>query len=275
MSRVHPTGPIALMTALALVSLSAASARPPQHGPDTVRRPRLAALPTAPVLIGYWHNFVNAAGFLHLGDVSPQFDVIDVALGLPVSGSTSTIGFTVDSPESEPQFIADVAALHSKGKAVLLSIGGASGVVQLNTSADVQNFVSSGASIVNRYGFDGIDIDFEGSSLTLNAGDTDFRNPTTPAVVNLISALRQLKNMFGAGFVISMAPETFFVQAGLRGYGGQLGAYLPVIFGTRDVLSYVHVQDYNTGTRVALDGNTYGEGTADFHVAMTEMLLQG
>jgi len=72
-----------------------------------------------------------------------------------------------------------------------------------------------------------------------------------------------------------MAPETFFVQAGFRGYGGQQGAYLPVIFGARDVLSYVHVQDYNTGTRVALDGKTYGEGTADFHVAMTEMLLQG
>src|SRR5215469_5657769 len=156
MSRVHPIGPIALMIVLAVVSLTLTGARTPQHRPNRVRPPRLAALPNAPLLIGYWHNFVNAAGFLRLGDVSSQFDVIDVAFGLPVSGSTSTIGFTVDSPEGEPQFIGDVAALHSKGKAVLLSIGGASAIVQLTSSADVQNFVSSVASIVNKFGFDGI-----------------------------------------------------------------------------------------------------------------------
>jgi len=56
----------------------------------------------------------------------------------------------------------------------------------------------------------------EGNSLSLNAGDLDFRSPTTPKIVNLISALRTLKSRFGSDFILSMAPETFYVQVGFR-----------------------------------------------------------
>jgi chitinase len=257
-----------LFTAAGLAQLA-------EHRLAKVLRAKPTALANSPVLLGYWHNFVNGAGFVRLADVSSQFDLVDIAFGMPVSGSTSTIGFAVDSAESEAQFTADVATLHSRGKVVLLSIGGENGVVQLNTTSDVQNFTGSVTSIINKFGLDGIDIDFEGSSLTLNPNDTDFKNPTTPGVVNLISALRQLRNAFGPGFIISMAPETFFVQAGFKSYSGQSGVYLPVIFGIRDILTYIHVQDYNSGTMYGLDGQIYAEGTADFHVAMTEMLLQG
>jgi hypothetical protein len=33
--------------------------------------------------------------------------------------------------------------------------------------------------IVTQYGLNGVDIDYEGSSLSLNAGDLDFRAPTS------------------------------------------------------------------------------------------------
>jgi chitinase len=227
------------------------------------------------LLIGYWHNFVNAAGFIRLRDVSTQFDVVNIAFAVPVTGQTSTITLKLVSQESESDFISDIAFLHDQGKKVVLSIGGANAIVQLNTDGEVQNFVNSVASLVNQFGFDGIDIDFESSSLTLDTGDTHVTAPTTPAIVNLIGALRQLKSTFGASFIISMAPSTFSVQEGFKKYAGTAGVYLPVIFGTRDILSYVYVQDYNTGTRFGLDNKIYTEGTADFHVAMTEMLLQG
>jgi chitinase len=227
------------------------------------------------LLIGYWHNFVNGAGFIRLRDVSTEFDVVNIAFGTPVAGSTSTITLKLVSRESEADFISDIALLHGQGKKVVLSIGGARAVVQLNTDGDVQNFVNSVTSLVDQFRFDGIDIDFESSSLTLEPGDTDVKAPTTPAIVNLIAALHQLKSHFGASFIISMAPGTFSVQEGFKRYAGTAGVYLPVIFGTNDILSYVHVQDYNTGTRFGLDNKIYTEGTADFHVAMTEMLLQG
>jgi chitinase len=43
----------------------------------------------------------------------------------------------------------------------------------------------------------------------------------------------------------------------------------------RDILTVLHVQDYNSGSVTALDGRFYSMGNADFHVAMTEMLMSG
>src|SRR5262249_32046776 len=194
------------------------------------------------VIIGYWHNFENGAGFIKLRDVSPDFDVVNLSFGEPAPGSRSTIQFVPDVRTSAAEIQADVATLKARGKKVLLSIGGANGQVELTTQADKQNFISSVTNLVNQYGLNGIDVDFEGSSVILNAGDSDFRNPTTPKIVNLISALRTLADNFGPNFILSMAPETFFVQTGFQVYNGAAGAYLPVIHGIRDKLTFIHVQ---------------------------------
>jgi chitinase len=227
------------------------------------------------VLVGYWHNFDNGSGFIRLRDVSRDFDVIDVAFGEPAPGSRSTIQFIPDVRTSAAEVQADIAQLKSEGKKVLLSLGGANGHVELPTETDRQNFINSISNLITQYGFNGIDIDLEGGSVTLNGGDTDFRNPTTPKIRNLISATRAIADRFGPDFILSMAPETFFVQVGFQAYGNAAGAYLPVIHGLRDKLTFIHVQHYNTGTVAALDGQVYGSGTADFQVAMAEMLLQG
>lgn len=72
-----------------------------------------------------------------------------------------------------------------------------------------------------------------------------------------------------------MAPETAYVQGGAGNYTGHWGAYLPVIYDLRNELDYLHVQHYNTGPMLGLDGKAYSQGTPDFHVAMAEMLLVG
>ena len=171
--------------------------------------------------------------------------------------------------------------LHGRGKKVLLSVGGANGHVELRNAAERTQFVNTVTGIIQNYGLDGLDIDFEGQSVRLNSGDSDFTNPTTPVIVNLISALREIRSRVGSGFVLTMAPETFFVQVGHQFYGGttggdtRTGAYLPVIHGVRDILTVLHVQDYNSGPVMSIDGQIYNMGNADFHVAMTEMLMRG
>ncbi|MFJ9566588.1 chitinase [Streptomyces fuscichromogenes] len=246
-------------------------------------------LPTH-ALVGYLHaSFANGSGYTRLADVPDSWDVIDLAFGEPTSATSGDIRFNrcpvteCAGVESDADFKAAIKAKQAVGKKVLISIGGANGQVQLATTAARDTFVSSVSNIIDTYGLDGLDIDFEGHSLSLDPSDTDFRNPTTPVIVNLISALKTLKARYGAKFVLSMAPETFFVQMGYQYYGtgkwgGQdprCGAYLPVIYALRDDLTLLHVQDYNSGPIMGLDNQYHSMGGADFHIAMTDMLLTG
>jgi len=239
-------------------------------------------------LIGYLHaSFANGSGYIRMADVPASWDIINLAFGEPTSPTSGDIRFTLCStaecPNVEPEadFIAAIRAKQAQGKKVLISIGGANGQVQLTTTAARDAFVSSVSAIIDRYGLDGLDVDFEGHSLYLNAGDTDFRNPTTPVVVNLISALRTLKSRYGGKFVLTMAPETFFVQVGYQFYGGagggdnRTGAYLPVIHAMRDSLTVLQVQNYNSGPVMGLDNQYHTMGGADFPIAMGDMLKAG
>ncbi|MEU1401282.1 glycoside hydrolase family 18 protein [Streptomyces sp. NPDC005728] len=244
----------------------------------------------AHALVGYLHaTFANGSGYTRLADVPDSWDVIDLAFGEPTSATSGDIRFNrcpvTECPnvESDADFKAAIKAKQAAGKKVLISIGGQNGQVQLTTTAARDAFVSSVSNIIDTYGLDGLDIDFEGHSLSLNANDTDFKNPTTPVIVNLISALKTLKAKYGSKFVLTMAPETFFVQNGYQFYGtgkwgGQdprCGAYLPVIHALRDDLTLLHVQDYNSGPIMGLDNQYHSMGGADFHIAMTDMLLTG
>ncbi|MFI0929021.1 chitinase [Streptomyces sp. NPDC021012] len=244
----------------------------------------------AHALVGYLHaSFANGSGYTRMADVPDSWDVIDLAFGEPTSVTSGDIRFNLcpvsECPgvESPADFKAAIKAKQAAGKKVLISIGGQNGQVQLATTAARDTFVSSVSKIIDEYGLDGLDIDFEGHSLSLQTGDTDFRNPTTPVIVNLISAVKTLKAKYGAKFVLTMAPETFFVQLGYQYYGSgpwggqdpRAGAYLPVIHALRDDLTLLHVQDYNSGSIMGLDNQYHSMGGADFHIAMTDMLLTG
>ncbi|MFI8266115.1 chitinase [Streptomyces sp. NPDC085665] len=244
----------------------------------------------AHALVGYLHaSFANGSGYVRMADVPASWDVIDLAFGEPTSVTSGDIRFSLcpvsecPNVESAAEFKAAIKAKQAAGKKVLISIGGQNGQVQLATTAARDAFVSSVGKIVDEYGLNGLDIDFEGHSLSLATGDTDFRAPTTPVIVNLISAVKTLKAKYGPDFVLTMAPETFFVQLGHQYYGSgpwggqdpRAGAYLPVIHALRDDLTLLHVQDYNSGSIMGLDGQYHSMGGADFHIAMTDMLLTG
>ncbi|SDC93744.1 chitinase [Glycomyces harbinensis] len=239
-------------------------------------------------LIGYLHSsFANGSGYIRMADVPSEWDVVNLAFGEPTSPTSGDIRFSLcpaaecPNVETKAEFIAAIDRKQAEGKKVLLSIGGQNGQVQLTTTAARDAFVSSVGAIIDEYGLDGLDVDLEGHSLYFNAGDTNFRNPTTPVIVNLIAALRSLTAEYGDDFVLSMAPETFFVQVGHQFYGGagggdnRTGSYLPVIHALRDQLDVLHVQDYNSGPVMGLDGQYHNMGGADFHIAMTDMIKAG
>ncbi|GJM62624.1 glycosyl hydrolase family 18 protein [Persicobacter diffluens] len=246
------------------------------------------AAPTAPerVLVGYWHNWnLSSAPYIRLSEVNPMYNVVCIAFAEPkIRDIDNTMVFDpidLNNQGNEPteasrqQFKEDVALLQSQGRRVLISIGGANGVVHLDNATEQQKFEDSMVELINQYGFDGLDIDLEGSSLSLNSGDVDFKNPTTPRVVNFINAIKNINARFNNQLIMSSAPETAYVQGGKNAYGGSWGGYLPILHALRDQLDYVHVQLYNTGSVIANDGQIYSQANADFIVAMTEMMLQG
>jgi chitinase len=152
---------------------------------------------------------------------------------------------------SQANFISDIQTLHSRGKKVILSIGGQNGNVDLSSaSPNISNFVNETASLMSQYGFDGIDIDLESGII----------------VPNLTTALQQLQARIGSGFILTLAPQTLDVQPG--------GAYLQLINNIKSIITVVHTQYYNSGSMNGRDGNVYFEGTADFETALACILLQ-
>lgn len=244
-------------------------------------KPTVAAVPNnGPAnghkLIGYWEGYGTAGSTFPLHEISPQWDVIIVAFSTPdKSAPEGTMQFQTPAGFDTAQFKADIAWLKSQGKKVMISLGGGGQHFTLADPQRVPNYVSSVTRIVSEYGFDGIDIDFESPSLSIEPGDTDFKHPTTPSIVNLISALRQLHDHFGPSFMISLVPEGTQIPAGYPSYGGQFGSYLAITYAIRDILSFIDVQDYNTPPLQGLDGEIYQAGTVDYHAAMTELLLHG
>ncbi len=145
----------------------------------------------AHALVGYLHaSFANGSGYVRMADVPASWDVVNLAFGEPTSVTSGDIRFRLcpvaecPNVESEAEFKAAIKAKQAAGKKVLISIGGQNGQVQLATTAARDTFVSSVGRIIDEYGLDGLDIDFEGHSLSLATGDSDFRAPTTPVGVS-------------------------------------------------------------------------------------------
>ncbi|OQR84740.1 hypothetical protein ACHHYP_12982 [Achlya hypogyna] len=215
-------------------------------------------------LVGYWHDFQNPSGETYpLRQVSKDWDVVVVAFGSNLGNGK--IGFDVDKGAgSEDDFRADVAALKAAGKKVVLSLGGQDGAVSIANDAERINFVNSLYGLLQKFGFDGIDLDLESG---ISQG--------LPIVNNLIVGVKELRRRIGPSFYLSMAPEHPYVQGGYGAYGSIWGAYLPIIDALRNELSILHVQYYNNGGFVYTDGRMINEGTVDCLVGGSIMLMDG
>ncbi|MBK7342369.1 MAG: hypothetical protein IPJ06_04185 [Saprospiraceae bacterium] len=130
--------------------------------------------------------------------------------------------------------------------------------------------------MISTYGFDGIDIDLEGSSLSVSGGT--IANPTDNHIIHLIDAIKsimleyQLNN--SKKLLLTFAPEAAFVP-GVASLQVVFGAHLPVLHALRDSTGPCLYQLYNSGSMYGIDGNIYSQGSADFIVAMTEAVIQG
>ncbi len=231
----------------------------------------------SPALIGYWHNWNDFnAPYLPLTSVDQRYNVVAVSFAIPETGTDYQMSFVPDQV-TPAVLLSQIQQLQLQGRKVLISIGGATAHVSIDNISERDTFVATMNSIISYYGFDGMDIDLEGSSVSVTGGT--IANPTDAKIVHLIDAVKQIMADYHTAnqkkMILTMAPETAFVQGGMSAYGGIWGAYLPIIHALRDSLDMLQVQLYNSGTMYGINGGIYTQGTADFIVALTEAVIQG
>ncbi|MGW1197880.1 chitinase [Streptomyces sp. NPDC002536] len=202
---------------------------------------------------GYWQNFDNGATVQKISDVQDQYDIIAVAFA-DATTTPGAVDFTLDPAlkYSDAQFKADIAAKQAAGKSVILSVGGEKGSVSINDSASAENFAGSAYALMQKYGFNGVDIDLENGL-----------NPTY-----MSQALRSLSAKAGGKLVITMAPQTIDMQS-------TSSAYFQTALNIKDILTVVNTQFYNSGSMNGCDGQVYAQGSVDFLTALACTQLEG
>ncbi|MFE2302065.1 chitinase [Streptomyces sp. NPDC059445] len=209
----------------------------------------------AHAVTGYWQNFNNGATVQKLSAVQSQYDIIAVAFA-DATGTPGAVSFTLDSAGlggyTVDQFKADIKAKQAAGKKVIISIGGQNGTISVSDSASATNFANSVYSLMQTYGFDGVDIDLENG---LNA-------------TYMSQALRSLSAKAGSSLVITMAPQTIDMQS-------TSNSYFQTALNIKDILTVVNMQYYNSGSMLGCDGKVYSQGSVDFLTALACIQLQG
>ncbi|MEU3536926.1 glycoside hydrolase family 18 protein [Streptomyces murinus] len=204
---------------------------------------------------GYWQNFNNGAKVQKISDVPAAYDIIAVAFA-DASTTPGAVTFTLDSADlggyTADQFKADIKAKQAAGKKVIISIGGQNGTISVSDSASATNFANSVYSLMQTYGFDGVDIDLENG---LNA-------------TYMTQALRALSAKAGPSLIITMAPQTIDMQS-------TSASYFQTALNVKDILTVVNTQYYNSGSMLGCDGKVYSQGTVDFLTALACIQLQG
>ncbi|MGW2791259.1 chitinase [Streptomyces sp. NPDC001251] len=204
---------------------------------------------------GYWQNFNNGATVQKISDVPADYDIIAVAFA-DATSTPGAVSFTLDSAGlggyTVDQFKADIAAKHAAGKSVIISIGGQNGTISVSDSNSANNFANSVYSLMQTYGFDGVDIDLENG---LNS-------------TYMTQALKAIAAKGGSKTVITMAPQTIDMQS-------PSNEYFKTALNIKDILTVVNMQYYNSGSMNGCDGNVYSQGTVDFLTALACIQLQG
>ncbi|AUB31506.1 glycosyl hydrolase family 18 protein [Spiroplasma floricola] len=181
------------------------------------------------VLVGYYYDWGGT------GQVKPSFqelantryNVIDVSFLY----SSSAYQMPIYQPINAYEVKEGIKLLHSKGKKVLISMGGATGSEMRFRTDQKDQLKNTILSVVNDYGFDGLDIDWEGGCLS----DRISQKVT-------IDALKEIKDA-NFDFIITMAPEMPYLKNNTE--DGSKGSYIPFLKGLDKYYNWINPQFYN------------------------------
>lgn len=221
-------------------------------------------------LTTYWENWMNVnniklrgvpfdAKVVNISFATSEY--YDIVSEMVLSHDDGTVGFKLDEDlgnelngYTEAEFKSDIQLLKERGQKVVLSVGGASGAVNISSATQATNLTNSLIALIDEYGFDGVDIDIE---------ETIY--PTY-----LAQTVNALDTHYGEDLYISLAPETVGFEYIT---GGEIhGTYKELFLLTSSIIDKVNMQLYNTGTTRGIDNNIYNETTPDFVTSKLDVM---
>ncbi|AXE30690.1 chitinase [Chromobacterium phragmitis] len=195
-----------------------------------------AAMPQLPqrFIMAFWHNWASGGGDGYQRGTSADIPLTDIPEDYAVVAVAFMKGAGIPTFQpynlSDDAFRAQVAELNRQGRAVLISLGGADAHIELHAGQE-DALAGEIVRLVERYGFDGLDIDLEQSAITAADNQT-----VIPA------ALKMVKDHYaaqGRHFIVSMAPEFPYLKP-----DGHYAAYIAALEGYYD---FIAPQYYNQG----------------------------
>lgn len=220
---------------------------------------------THQLLIGYFQNFKNSAPSIRLSEVPKGYSIVNIAFA--TVNRNGTVVFNLQAPaykgtlRSIDTFKDDIKALQNRGVKVLLSLGGGSSNSVLNIDNDKKaaEFVQSLEKIINDYGFNGVDYDFESK---LNSLESTY----------LLTVTQKLHDDYvnnGTPLLFTIAPEAIDVH-----WQTSQGKYNRII--DSGLINFISVQLYNSTCKRSIKANSpcYDPGTQDFIVSQVDSTIQ-
>jgi len=156
-------------------------------------------------LVGMWLNGWQQpplsgwpADVIGSGNSPGLVNHVIACMGQSAQGGTGLVQWAPSNGPSVSGMASQVAAVRARGTNVIFGFGGSGdGGITITNPTQVTQAVSSLSSIVNTYGFNGIDIDLEGEP-----------GPTWNQT-SLVSLAGQMRAAFGANFIIGVTVALF------------------------------------------------------------------
>ena len=201
----------------------------------------------APLFIAYWLGYSDStAGYQNIGDIPSFVNVVPVAFALVRENRKIDMTFIESNlikkgktqAEAKAEIISEMKKLKKKNPKVkiLLSLGGWAGNCWelIKTKKDVIALSKNITAVINEWGFDGVDLDFEadrklGTEYPLCKGCKE-GGDTTDAVKGYI--IQNLRKDLGNKIISVVTTEDW-----------------PYIRDNFKLINWVSTMDYNSGTK--------------------------